>query len=51
MLSKFQDGEAVIVDKLAVTEIKTKAVATVLKALGLKEDSSLLAIKDYDNTL
>ena len=51
ILSKFQDGQAVIVDKLAVTEMKTKAVATVLKALGLKEDSTLLAIKEYDNTL
>ena len=51
VLSKFQDGQAVIVDKLAVTEIKTKAIATVLKALGLKEDSTLLAIKEYDNTL
>ena len=51
VLSKFQDGQAVIVDTLAVTEIKTKAVAQVLKALGLKEDSTLLAIKEYDNTL
>ena len=51
VLSKFQDGQAVIVDTLAVKEIKTKAVAQVLKALGLKEDSTLLAIKDYDNTL
>lgn len=51
VLSKFQDGQAVIVDKLAVTEIKTKAIATVLKVLGLKEDSTLLAIKEYDNTL
>jgi large subunit ribosomal protein L4 len=51
VLSKFQDGQAVILDKLAVNEIKTKAVASVLKALGLKEDSTLLAIKDYDNTL
>ncbi len=51
VLSKFQDGQAVIVDQLAVTEIKTKAVAQVLKALGLREDSTLLAIKEYDNTL
>jgi len=51
VLSKFRDGQAVILDQLAVTEIKTKAIATVLKALGLKEDSTLLAIKDYDNTL
>jgi large subunit ribosomal protein L4 len=51
VLSKFQDGQAVIVDTLAVKEIKTKAVAQVLKALGLKEDSTLLAIKDYDNML
>jgi len=51
ILSKFQDNQAVIVDKLAVTEIKTKQVADVLKALGLKEDSTLLAIKEYDNKL
>jgi large subunit ribosomal protein L4 len=51
VLSKFQDGQAVVVDKLAVSEIKTKAIAGVLKALGLSADSCLLAIKDYDNTL
>ena len=51
ILSKFQDNQAVIVDKLAVTEIKTKQVSQVLKALGLKEDSTLLAIKEYDNKL
>lgn len=51
VLSKFQDGQAVVVDQLAVPEIKTKAVAGVLKALGLTQDSCLLAIKEYDNTL
>ncbi|MBX3441870.1 MAG: 50S ribosomal protein L4 [Planctomyces sp.] len=51
VLSKFQDGEAVVVDSLAVDSIKTKAVVGVLKALGLSADSCLLAIKDYDNTL
>jgi large subunit ribosomal protein L4 len=51
VLSKFQDGQAVVVDNFAVKEIKTKAVSGVLKALGLTQDSCLLAIKDYDNTL
>jgi large subunit ribosomal protein L4 len=51
VLSKFQDGQAVVVDKFAVKEIKTKAVSGVLKALGLTNDSCLLAIKEHDNTL
>src|SRR5438128_11753242 len=33
VLSKFQDEEAVIIDNLTVSEIKTKPIATVLKAL------------------
>jgi large subunit ribosomal protein L4 len=51
VLSKFQDGQAVVVDQFAVKEIKTKAVSGVLKALGLTNDSCLLAIKDHDNAL
>jgi large subunit ribosomal protein L4 len=51
VLSKFQDGQAVVVDTLAVSEFKTKAVAGILKALGLTAESCLLAIRDYDNTL
>lgn len=51
VLSKFQDGQAVVVDQFAVKAIKTKAVSGVLKALGLTNDSCLLAIKEHDNTL
>src|SRR5438132_12623571 len=35
LLSKFQDQEAVIVDDLIVNEIRTKHIATLLKALKL----------------
>jgi large subunit ribosomal protein L4 len=35
ILSKLQDGEAVVVEDLAVPEIKTKQVAKVLKALKI----------------
>src|SRR5438477_9164263 len=35
LLSKFQDQETVVVDELALPEIKTKQVARVLKALKL----------------
>jgi len=51
VLSKFQDGQAVVVDKLALSGIKTKEVAKVLKALGLNKSSCLLAIKEHDNTV
>src|SRR5438874_4958091 len=37
ILSKFQDNEAIIVDDLAMTEIKTKQVAGLLKALKLDD--------------
>src|SRR5438309_2730322 len=36
ILSKLQDNEALVIDDLAVPEIKTKAVAALLKALKLK---------------
>src|SRR2546421_11284419 len=36
ILSKFQDQQAVVIDDLAVTDIKTKQVAGILKALKLK---------------
>jgi large subunit ribosomal protein L4 len=44
LLSKFQDGEAIVVDKLAVTEPKTRTIAAMLKALGVNRQSCLLAI-------
>lgn len=35
LLSKFQDGEAIVLDSLSVAEPKTKVVAGVLKAIGV----------------
>src|SRR6516165_2413354 len=35
ILSKFQDNETIIVDDLSVSEVKTKQIATLLKALKL----------------
>jgi large subunit ribosomal protein L4 len=51
ILSKFQDQEAVIVDDLNLTEVKTKTVATILKALQLRGHTCLLGTTDYDTTL
>jgi large subunit ribosomal protein L4 len=48
LLSKFQDGEAIVVDSLSIAEPQTKAVAALLKALGVKKQSCLLATKDHD---
>lgn len=48
LLSKFQDGEAIVVDSLAISEPKTKVVAGLLKALGVSEQSCLLTTKDHD---
>lgn len=44
LLSKFQDGEAIVVDKLAVKEAKTRTISAMLKALGVDRQSCLLAI-------
>src|SRR5438034_9597193 len=51
ILSKFQDQEAVIVDDLAVSEIKTKQVAGVLKALKLQETTCLIGTAGPDAKL
>ena len=48
LLSKFQDGEAVVVDGLSVNEPKTRVVAGMLKSLGVGKQSCLLAISGYD---
>jgi large subunit ribosomal protein L4 len=42
VLSKFQDNEALILDDLSAPEIKTKQVATLLKALKLKDTTCLI---------
>src|SRR6266567_2943220 len=42
ILSKFQDNEAVVLDDLTLGEVKTKQVATLLKALKLHETTCLI---------
>ncbi len=51
ILSKFQDNEALILDDLALGEIKTKQVAGILKALKLQGTTCLVGTKDYDKNL
>jgi len=51
ILSKFQDNEAVILDDLALSEVKTKQVAGLLKALKLQGTTCLLGTKDYDKNV
>jgi large subunit ribosomal protein L4 len=52
VLSKFQDNEALVLDdELKLTEIKTKQVVGLLKALKLDETTCLLGTADYDKNL
>src|SRR5438552_1652419 len=51
ILSKFQDQEAVVLDELSVAEVKTKQVATLLKALKLQDTTCLLGTAGYDKNL
>src|SRR5213593_2279530 len=51
ILSKFQDQEAIVLDDLSFTEVKTKQVATILKALKLTDKTCLLGIPDYDEKI
>jgi len=51
LLSKFQDGQVTLLDQMSVAEPKTKIVAGVLSALGLKQTDCLLAIEAYDQNL
>src|SRR5579885_2509312 len=44
ILSKFQDNEAVVLDDLNLSEIKTKQVAAILKALKLQDTTCLLGL-------
>ena len=48
ILSKFQDNEALVIDDLSVTEIKTKAIVTLLKALKLKDITLLIGTNSFD---
>ncbi|HEY7156769.1 MAG TPA: 50S ribosomal protein L4 [Gemmataceae bacterium] len=51
ILSKFQDNEALVLDELSLTEVKTKQVAGLLKALKLQGVTCLVGTKDYDTNL
>jgi large subunit ribosomal protein L4 len=51
ILSKFQDQEAVILDEMPLTEIKTKKVAEILKALKLGNDSCLIGTAGLNPTV
>jgi large subunit ribosomal protein L4 len=48
ILSKFVDNEAVILDELTLPEPKTKHVASLLKALKLKDTTCLLGLTGLD---
>ncbi len=48
VLSRLQDKEAVVIDELKLTEIKTKVVAGILDALQLGETTCLIGIAATD---
>src|SRR5437660_8708312 len=48
ILSKLQDNETVVLDDLKLTEIKTKAVADVLKTLQLSDKTCLIGLGASD---
>lgn len=49
LLSKFQDGQAVVVDELTVSEPKTKPIAQMLAKCGYKGQSVLLVTGELDS--
>jgi len=50
LLAKFQDGEAIVVDKIELAAPKTREMAQVLDNLGIRE-SCLLVLPDHDATI
>lgn len=48
LLSKFQDGEAIVLDELKLGSPKTKPIADMLKAFGIGQVSALLVIPEHD---
>lgn len=48
LLSKFQDGEAIVVDALSLSQIKTKQIAGMLKSLGVAGQSCTLTTESHD---
>jgi large subunit ribosomal protein L4 len=51
ILSKFQDQEAIILDDMPLSEIKTKNVAGILKALKLGTDTCLIGTAGLNQTI
>lgn len=51
LLSKFQDEQAVVVDDVVVDAPRTSVVAGMLRALGVDQDSCLLAIAQHDEVV
>src|ERR1700722_15633363 len=51
ILSKFQDQETIILDDLNLTEVKSKQIATLLKALKISDKTCLLGIPGYDDKI
>lgn len=49
--SKFDDGQAIVLDDLAMSKPRTKDIVVLLKALGAAEGSCLLAVAKYDPTI
>jgi large subunit ribosomal protein L4 len=48
LLSKFIDEQVTLLNELSIAEPKTKAIAGMLKSLGLSKTSCLLAIEAHD---
>lgn len=51
LLSKFEDGQVKVVDKIDVDQPKTKVIAEMLKALGLVGGQTLLSIPEHNSVL
>ena len=51
LLSKFLDDQVTVLEDLAVSEPRTKQVASLLKALGLTRVTCLLAIEAHDSNV
>ena len=49
--SKFEDEQATVLSELAMGEVKTKALAAAVKALGLAGTSVLIVIPEHDQNL
>jgi large subunit ribosomal protein L4 len=51
ILSKFRDSQVTILNELALPEVKTRRVASLLRSLGLTETSCLLTTEKLDRDI